>query len=62
VSLPALDNLVRAGQLKAEPRNEKEFRRLLAMAHTGRLGSGLYFIGHFESCRFLTRVGSMFPL
>jgi hypothetical protein len=34
MSLPALDNLVRTGQLKAEPRNEKEFQRLLAMAST----------------------------
>jgi hypothetical protein len=32
VSLPALDNLVRIGQLKAEPRNEAEARRMLAMA------------------------------
>lgn len=34
MSLPALDNLVRAGQLKAEPRNEAEVRRMLAMANT----------------------------
>lgn len=34
MSLPALDNLVRIGQLKAEPRNEGEVRRLLAMART----------------------------
>jgi len=34
LSLPALDNLVRAGQLKAEPRNEAETRRMLAMART----------------------------
>jgi hypothetical protein len=34
MSLPALDNLVRAGQLKAEPRNEAEVRRMLAMAST----------------------------
>ncbi len=32
MSLPALDNLVRIGQLKAEPRNEAEVRRMLAMA------------------------------
>ena len=37
LGLPALDNLVRAGQLKAEPRNEKEMGRMLAMAPT-RLG------------------------
>ena len=34
LSLPALDNLVRIGQLKAEPRNEAEVRRMLAMAQT----------------------------
>ncbi len=34
MSLPALDNLVRIGQLKAEPRNETEVRRMLAMART----------------------------
>lgn len=32
--LPALDNLVRIGQLKAEPRNDTETKRLLAMART----------------------------
>ena len=32
--LPALDNLVRIGQLKAEPRNEAEAKRMLAMART----------------------------
>ena len=32
MSLPALDNLVRIGQLKAEPRNDAEVRRMLAMA------------------------------
>lgn len=34
MSLIALDNLVRRGQLKTEPRNENEVRRLLAMART----------------------------
>lgn len=34
MSLPALDNLVRIGQLKAEPRNEAEVTRLLVMART----------------------------
>ena len=34
MSLPALDNLVRIGQLKAEPRNEAEATRMLAMART----------------------------
>lgn len=32
MSLPALDNLVRIGQLKDEPRNEAEVERMLAMA------------------------------
>ncbi len=32
--LPALDNLVRIGQLKAEPRNETEVKRMLGMART----------------------------
>jgi hypothetical protein len=34
LSLPTLDNLVRIGQLKAEPRNEAEVRRMLTMART----------------------------
>ncbi len=34
MSHAALDNLVRAGQLKAEPRNDTEGARLLAMART----------------------------
>ena len=34
MTLPALDNLVRIGQLKAEPCNMAEVRRMLAMAHT----------------------------
>ena len=34
MSLPLLDNLVRVGQLKAEPRNDAEVRRMLAMART----------------------------
>jgi hypothetical protein len=32
MSLQALDNLVRIGQLKAEPRNDAEVARLLTMA------------------------------
>lgn len=32
MSLSALDNLVRAGQLKAEPRNDDELARMLARA------------------------------
>ena len=31
---PALDNLVRIGQLKTEPRNDAEARRMLSMART----------------------------
>ncbi len=34
MSLPALDNLARIGQLKAEPRNEAEVLRMPAMART----------------------------
>ncbi|NBT55433.1 MAG: hypothetical protein EBT05_11310 [Betaproteobacteria bacterium] len=34
MSLPELDNLVRIGQLKAEPRNATEVTRMLAMAQT----------------------------
>ncbi len=34
MSLAALDNLVRVGQLKAEPRNVAEAGRMLAMART----------------------------
>ncbi len=33
MSLPALDNLARIGQIKAEPRNDAEVKRMLAMAH-----------------------------
>lgn len=32
--LPALENLLRIGQLKAEPRNPVEVKRMLAMART----------------------------
>ena len=34
MSLPALDNLVRIGQLKSEPRNNAEVQRMLMMART----------------------------
>ena len=34
MSLPELDNLVRIGQLKAEPRNVQEAVRMLVMART----------------------------
>jgi len=41
MSLPALDNLVRIGQLKVEPRNVAEARRMLAMARTSLADAGL---------------------
>ena len=41
MSLPALDNLVRAGQLKAEPRNDAEIKRMLAMARVRLADSNL---------------------
>jgi hypothetical protein len=34
LTLPVLDNLVKIGQLKAEPRNAAEISRMLSMAHT----------------------------
>jgi hypothetical protein len=34
MSLPELDNLVRIGQLKSEPANELEVKRLLKMAQS----------------------------
>ena len=34
MSLPALDNLVRIGQLKPEPRNDLELKRMLDMARS----------------------------
>ena len=37
MSLSALDKMVRIGQLKAEPRNIAEVRRMLSMARTMRL-------------------------
>lgn len=40
MSSPELDNLVCVGQLKAEPRNEREVRRMLAMARTRLADSG----------------------
>ena len=50
--MQALDNLVKAGKLKAEPGNEQEMRDLLAMART-RLGdaklAGASLEGRFTS-------------
>ena len=52
LSLAALDSLVKAGQLKAEPRSDTEVTRLLAMART-RLGdaklAGASAEGRFSS-------------
>lgn len=41
MSLPALENLLRIGQLKAEPRNPVEVQRMLAMARTRLLDAKL---------------------
>lgn len=41
MTLSPLDNLARIGQLKAEPRNEAEVRRLLVMARTRLDDAGL---------------------
>jgi len=41
MSLPALENLLRIGQLKAEPRNPAEVKRMLAMARTRLLDASL---------------------
>ena len=52
MSLSALDNLVRIGQLKAEPRNEAEVRRMLAMARIRFADAQLASLsaqGHFTS-------------
>lgn len=41
MSLSALENLLRIGQLKAEPRNPAEVKRMLAMARTRLLDARL---------------------
>ena len=41
MSQSALDNLVRAGQLKTEPRNDAEIKRMLAMARVRLADSNL---------------------
>ncbi|MGA7949334.1 MAG: hypothetical protein WCA45_04130 [Thiobacillaceae bacterium] len=41
MSLAALDNLARIGQIKPEPRNDAEVRRMLAMARTRLSDAGL---------------------
>jgi len=53
MSHPALDKLVSAGQLKAEPRNDTEILRMLAMARTRLHDAGLDAVsleGRFTSC------------
>ncbi len=54
MGLPELDNLVRIGQLKAEPRNAQEVTRMLAVAQTWLLFGKAYpkvqtFIRHAQS-------------
>ncbi len=41
MSLAALDNLARIGQIKPEPRSDAEVRRMLAMARTRLSDAGL---------------------
>ncbi len=46
---PALENLVRIGQLKVEPRNEAECTRMLQMARTtSRRGRGHHAQIHWQ--------------
>lgn len=40
MALPALDKLVEIGRLKAEPRNDKEVERILALARTRLVDAG----------------------
>lgn len=65
MSLAALDNLVRIGQLKAEPRNSLEFARMLAMANTrladAQLGS-LSLEGRFTSAYNAAHVAALAAL
>jgi hypothetical protein len=60
MSLPELDNLVRIGQLKSEPANELEFKRLLKMAQSrladARLAS-LSREGRFTSKNWGQKIG-----
>ena len=52
MSLPELDNLVRIGNLKAEPRNALEVTRMLEMARTRLADAQLHTLsleGHFTS-------------
>jgi len=65
VSLPALDNLVRIGQLKAEACNEREVRRMLAMARTHLADSsqvGLSVEGRFISAYNAAHAASLAAL
>lgn len=65
MSLAALDNLVRIGQLKAEPRNDAEVGRMLSMART-RLAdaqlAGLSPQGRFNSAYNAAHAASLAAL
>lgn len=65
MGLPELDNLVRVGQLKAEPRNIQEVIRMLAMAQTrlrdARLVS-LSLEGRFTSAYNAAHAGALAAL
>ena len=65
MSLPELDNLVRIGHLKAEPRNATEVTRMLAMAQT-RLSdanlSKLSLEGRFTSAYYAAHAAALAAL
>ena len=65
MSLPALDNLVRAGQLKGEPRNDAEIKRMLAMARVRLADSHLASLspeGRFTSAYNAARAAALAAL
>ncbi len=64
MSLPALENLLRIGQLKAEPRNLAEVSRMLAMARTRLLDARLTKLsneGRFALYSVCTAAGIVHP-
>jgi hypothetical protein len=65
MSRPELDNLIRIGHLKAEPRNDREVTRMLAMART-RLSdanlSSLSLEGRFTSAYNAAHVAALAAL
>ncbi len=65
MSRPELDNLIRIGHLKAEPRNDREVTRMLAMART-RLSdanlSSLSLEGRFSSAYNAAHVAALAAL